>query len=235
MNPADKLSVDVDVQTLSDMLDHITYCLTEMVVLTDTDMDQCNRSLQDLGDALVDTEVYFAPSPDMDVQGKTMEYFINMINAIQQEITVSRNLLLQFNFMYDANTVQEMKVLYLYAALFGYVLDCLRYLPYDRCVIHRDNAVSCITDRFVTVLQEAKDQKMPPIAQGAFNAIINRLVAIKKDYDLIVMDGGSLSMEVKDELMGIAWNPERYFQWCLSTQEQVEIASRWVVRACVSK
>ena len=37
----------------------------------------------------------------------------------------------------------------------------------------------------------------------------------------------NLNEKIKDELIGVTWEPSRFKSWCLSTDEQEELDKRW--------
>lgn len=222
---------DIDERSLQNAMNNILVLLTNRLIDKRRHIKSECLVLSNFATRLVNNDVYYRPSSDMDIQRHTISYFVNKIDDVQRRCTTRRKLFLEVDYQYNQETVKTFKITYLYTALLGYIVDCLRYLPYNNNAIYKDEAPPYINARYVELMKDYHEQVMPPVLRNSYSIILQRLKLIKDDFDLLVNDTRDETKQflstVKNELMEITWSPSRYMRWCLSVQDQKDLASRW--------
>lgn len=197
--------------------------------------EEIHAQMLNLGKLLVETDVYFCPSPSVEVQEKTMQVLVDLLESPDGWMTtrhVQRNLMLDIEYGVKTSTIHELQSFYVHIVLYAYIYDCMYRVPFDRTFIYLNDLVPDVLGRWLSLIDTVSNNKdIPLILHPIYEVLLLRCKLMKDYFERITSDRRDDVRKVTrcifQELMSCAWDPDRYFAWCLDVEEQRQLRQRW--------
>lgn len=227
---------DLIVHRLEKQLQLIYDTCLEDVLLYEFDVSDAREKMSSFGRILIDTDVYYSPTQDISVQEHTMQILVDLIEYHERARTLpsslsgdKRHRLLELG--YAQSTIFDLQLLYIHIVLYAYILDCMYHLPFDNTFVYKNDLIFDVSVRWNSLLEFTS--QIPPLLVPVYDVLLSRGKLLKDKYDMITSNTFEQSRQrtslIFEELMSHAWNPTRYFAWCIDTKEQQEICNRWTL------